>query len=307
MYAQNHATTQHLMNGASHQRFGMQINMAKPFQHQTHQHHGQHHAQHQEAGNHASHAGNFTHHQHTHSGGGLPNAGAHYSGHLQNGTLNASYNTTAKPPSDHWAQQLQLASQEREWQVAHPRARNAQGLSKMSLVSTASMLSMGDENQERQRPITDDTASKPKDQTWMELDMGGNTLRVMAPSLFEYTFLTKLYFNNNKLSYLPTEIGKLRNIKTLDLSINELRELPPQIGMLVNLKELLLFDNQLETLPFEVGNLYQCAMLGVEGNPLNDEYKSIVMEHGSIELIKFLRESAPGKSAHLRFDEFSIY
>jgi CCR4-NOT transcription complex subunit 6 len=141
--------------------------------------------------------------------------------------------------------------------------------------------------------MADEAASKPKDQTWMELDMGGQTLRVMAPSLFDYTFLTKLYFNNNKLSYLPAEIGKLRNIKTLDLSLNELRELPPQIGMLVNLKELLLFDNHLETLPFEVGNLYQCAMLGVEGNPLNDEIKSIVMEHGSIELIKYLRENAP--------------
>ena len=65
--------------------------------------------------------------------------------------------------------------------------------------------------------------------------------------------------------------------------------------MLVNLKELLLVDNQLEVLPFEVGNLFQCSMLALEGNPLQEEYKALIVEQGTQELIKTLRENAPRK------------
>src|SRR5579871_4047722 len=70
MFNQGHSGSQHaIMNGAN--RFGMQMNMPKPFQHQTHQHHGHQHQQHQDHGNHNTHSGNFPHHQHTLSGGPL--------------------------------------------------------------------------------------------------------------------------------------------------------------------------------------------------------------------------------------------
>ena len=131
-------------------------------------------------------------------------------------------------------------------------------------------------------------------QVWFELDMGGSNLRIMGTPIFNYKFLTKLYFNNNKLRSVPPEIGRLKHLLLLDLSLNEITELPPQMGMLVNLKELLLFDNQIDALPYELGNLFQLEMLGVEGNPLIEEQKSIVMEEGSGALIKYLRETAPG-------------
>jgi CCR4-NOT transcription complex subunit 6 len=290
MYNQN---SHNIMNGASHQRFGIPIGMTKPYQHQAHPHQPQHHAQ-QDAASHPTHSGAFAHHQHTHSGGAGVSNGAHYgAAHLQNGTPAGVFGSLPKQPNEHWTAQMQLAQQQREWTTAHPRARNAQGMSKNLVATSTNLMTTDNDREERQRPGTDDSSNKPKDQTWTELDMGGQTLRLMTPTLFSYDFLTRLYFNNNRLQELPTEIARLRSLRCLDLSLNELRSLPTQIGMLVNLRELLLFDNRLETLPVEVGQLFQCEMLGREGKPLNEDLKAIIVEHGTTELIKYLRESAP--------------
>src|SRR3954453_5544826 len=105
----------------------------------------------------------------------------------------------------------------------------------------------------------------------MSLDFGGQGLRALSSALFDYTFLDKLYMNFNKLAQLPPDIGRLKNMSHLDLSGNQLSELPPEIGMLTNLKTLLLFDNNLRPLPYEMGSLYQLEMLGIEGNPLDEE------------------------------------
>jgi CCR4-NOT transcription complex subunit 6 len=65
------------------------------------------------------------------------------------------------------------------------------------------------------------------------------------------------------------------------------------------MKQLLAFDNQIRTLPNELGALFQLDMLGIEGNPLDPGMRQVIMEQGTKELIKRLREEAPGKSANL--------
>lgn len=288
-------TNSQILNGAGHQRFGVPLNLSKPFQHQNHPHQGQHHAQHQDQ-THTSHAGAFTHHQHTPSGGASLANGAHFApSHIQNGTAASVFSSITKATNEHWNLQLQVAQQEREWTLTHPRARNAHDASRSLIANSNSISNTDSEREERQRPGADAASSRPKDQTWTKLDIGGQTLRLLSPQLLEYTFLTELYLNNNRLRSLPKQIKQLRSLKLLDLSLNQLRSLPTEIGMLVNLKELLLVDNQLETLPFEVGNLFQCNMLALEGNPLQDGYKALLMDHGSQELIKTLRENAVRK------------
>jgi CCR4-NOT transcription complex subunit 6 len=290
-----YTTNSHILNGAGHQRFGVPLNLSKPFQHQNHPHQNQHHAQHQDP-SHTTHSAAFSHHQHTHSGGGGISNGAHFSSaHLQNGAPGTIYSSITKPTNEHWNLQLQVAQQERDWTLSHPRARNAQDASRSLLVNSSSTSNVDSEREERQRPGADAAPTKPKDQTWTKLDIGGQTLRQISPQLLQYTFLTELYLNNNRLRILPQEIKQLRSLRVLDLSLNQLRSLPPEIGMLVNLKELLLVDNQLEVLPFEVGNLFQCSMLALEGNPLQEEYKALIVEQGTQELIKTLRENAPRK------------
>lgn len=132
-------------------------------------------------------------------------------------------------------------------------------------------------------------------QRWCDLDMGGQGLRAISIQLFDYPFLKKLYLNHNKLSALPPAIGRLRSLTHLDLSMNELVTLPAEMGMLVNLSSLLLFYNRLQTLPYELGALYRLEMLGIEGCPLDELWRSVIVEEGTKALITTLREQAAGK------------
>lgn len=283
----------HLLNGGAHRQFGGLPNLNKFQQHQNQPSPGQHHNQHQE---HGSHGGAFSHHQHTHSGGGGLSNGSHFNAaHGQNGGQGNAYNAGNKTTSMHWQHQLAVAQQEREWTVPHPRARNATDASKSLIANAANISTIDGEKEERQRPGIDAASAKPKDQTWTKLDIGCQTLRMIAPALLHYAFLTELYCNNNRIRVVPRDIKSLRSLKVLDLSLNQIRSLPVEIGMLVNLKELLLVDNQLEALPYEVGNLFQCHIIALDGNPLQDDYKDIIMNKDSKTLIKTLREAAPGK------------
>jgi Leucine-rich repeat (LRR) protein len=52
----------------------------------------------------------------------------------------------------------------------------------------------------------------------------------------------------NRLTGLPTEISKLKNLHKIYLSRNMLAELPDELGQLKSLEELFLNDNQLTNL-----------------------------------------------------------
>lgn len=123
--------------------------------------------------------------------------------------------------------------------------------------------------------------------------MGGLSLKNVSNEVFRYTFLTSLFINHNALSTISSEIVKLRNLTVLDASGNQLVSIPPEIGMLTSLRELFLFDNNLVTLPPELGTLHQLEMLGVEGNPLSDNLRSLLQREGTQAVIAYLRDSCP--------------
>ncbi|KAF2459685.1 Endonuclease/exonuclease/phosphatase [Lineolata rhizophorae] len=358
--AANHQQGQHvMMNGAGStgHRF-MHMNLAKQFQQQQHQgqHGGQthhpgaaaaaaaqqhqdHHTGHAAAAGHGGHLGGAGHgHQHNLSGGatghafggaghgyGAP-ANAHAHPHMPNGTPGSIHSVLSKPPNEHWAHQLHYAENARTTlTLTHAHARSHPSTSRsMAAGANNGMSKEAGEKEERNRAGRDVAAdvdgTSADEQVWKSLDFGTQNIKVIAPPLFNYTFLTKLYFNNNKLTVIPPAIGRLRNLRELDFSLNQIHELPPEIGMLTNLRELLMFDNNLETLPYELGSLYQLEMLGIEGNPLNEDLKSIIIENGTSELIKFLRDNAQGpeppserdwivtdETQHLDEDKFSVF
>lgn len=298
MFNQGHGHQSHnvMMNGrAGQQNYAMQMNLGKPFQHNQHnQHHHQHHQHHQEQAG-INHAGQYNH-QHNISSGGLSNVQPTFTpSHLQNGTPGSVNSGLSKPPNEHWAEQLRMAQIAREMTQSHSHARIHPSVSKSIVGGTTNGMQKDSEKEERNRPQRAEDAKE--NHIWTILDFGGQNLKVITPSLFNYTFLTKLYINCNKLTYIHQAIGHLRNLTHLDLSLNNLQYLPPEIGMLVNLKQLLLFDNHIDNLPYEIGSLYQLEMLGIEGNPIADDLKQIIMEHGTSELIKHFRENAPGPEA----------
>jgi CCR4-NOT transcription complex subunit 6 len=298
MFNQGHGHQGHnvMMNGGrGHQGFGMQMNLGKPFQHnQNHQHHGHGHQQHQEHAG-GAHGGPYNH-QHNISSGGMSNVQPHFgTGHMQNGTPNSVHSGLSKPPNEHWAEQLHLAQNARGMTQSHSHARNQPNVSKSVVGGTTNGMQKETDKEERNRPTAQGAEDAKDHHIWTILDFGGQSLKVITPTLFShYKFLTKLYVNCNKLTYVHPSIGQLRSLTHLDLSLNQLHFLPPEIGMLTNLKQLLVFDNALDTLPYEIGSLYQLEMLGIEGNPIPDDLKQIIMEQGTTELIKHFRETAPG-------------
>ena len=200
--------------------------------------------------------------------------------------------------SEHWQQQLQLVAESRQTALQPHHHCKKDGVARSNKGS--GQISIEDEpkedtTEERNRAMTN---GENRSQDWAAMDLSGQGLRAIAPMLFfAYTFLDKLYIDNNKLSHLPSTIGRLKNLSLLNASNNELLELPEEIGMLVNLRSLLVFDNSLHTLPFEIGYLHQLEILGIEGNPLTDDLKAEIVQNGTRSLVNHLKENTEGKAA----------
>ena len=89
--------------------------------------------------------------------------------------------------------------------------------------------------------------------------------------------------NNNLTGEIPSEIGNLTNLNSLDLSSNQLTgEIPPEIGNLINLLNTLeLQDNQLTgEIPSEICNLNvhmkRSKRIHVEDNQLCPPYPECI-------------------------------
>jgi len=80
----------------------------------------------------------------------------------------------------------------------------------------------------------EDVASGKKSH-WEELEITGS-VRNVSPQLWQLSFLTSLYLNNNCLSRIPGDIANLANLRMLDLSHNKLRSLPAELGELILLR-----------------------------------------------------------------------
>ena len=272
----------------------------------AHQGHAQHHqgiqpdhSGHGAGSNMMSHHSNF-------SSGVLPNASPFSGSNLQNGHGSTTRGGQAQQMTEHWAEQLRLhkeaeianatmTEQHQPHYYARLKASENRGIP--ASLSASSSAPTADGEDDRRRPWIVEKTNKRQD--WHNLDMSGQGLRVLAPALFSYEFLQELYIASNRLTFLPADLGRLRHLRLLEASNNLITELPPEIGMCTNLKTLLLFDNQIRDLPFEVGSLFMLEILGIHGNPLNENLRNEIAEKGTKSLVNTLLEAAPGKSPAL--------
>lgn len=94
---------------------------------------------------------------------------------------------------------------------------------------------------------------------------------VLAEALIENASLNKatdLVMANRSLIELPESIGRLTNLRSLNLMGNRLTTLPETIGLLTQLEYLYLNDNHLVALPKTVTNLQSLKALYLHGNKL---------------------------------------
>ena len=95
-------------------------------------------------------------------------------------------------------------------------------------------------------------------------------------NLTHLSFESYRYFERDKFTRLPKEIGNLNKLKFLELGhvvnwdiyLNDLTELPKEIEKLTELTHLYLQTNSLTELPKEIGNLKQLKVLKLGANQL---------------------------------------
>lgn len=291
-HRQNHGL---LNGGAGHQGFGMGV--PKTFHsggHGQQNHHvNNHHQDHNQIGGH----GAYGNHQHNISASTLSNTTPHFTpAHLQNGTPDNS-GGIGKPANEAYAEHVREYNRlKMAGEKPHFYARTSQAVSRLPGVTPSTVSSRQDADEHGVRARATDAS---EDQgMWDAMDFSGHGLKAMSASLFRhYSHLRSLYFTHNRLYQIPPTISCMRFLTELDLSFNQIRYLPPEIGMLTNLKKLKLFGNDLDSLPYEMGSLYQLEFLGLEGNPMRDAPDQFdqLREHGTAELVRYLREEAPGK------------
>lgn len=299
MYGQNHQQGHNnRLNGAP---AGQRLPMLYSYQQQAHQHQ-QNHTQHHQAiqTDHGAHGmtSNVISQHSAYSSSVLSNSSPFSTNSVQNGHGGpTTRGGQAQQITEHWAEQLRLHKEAERANTAmvngqpHYWARLKAPENRGLMQSNAANRSSSPPDDDRRRPWSVDDATKRQD--WHNIDMSGQGLRVLAPALFSYTFLSELYIASNRLTSIPAGIGQLRQLRLLEASYNQIVELPPEIGMCTNMKQLYLFDNHITHLPYELGSLYHLEMLGIDGNPLQQDLKDEIMERGTKSLINLLRESAP--------------
>ncbi|CAN4121963.1 unnamed protein product [Withania somnifera] len=94
----------------------------------------------------------------------------------------------------------------------------------------------------------------------------------ISPYIHNLTHLELLLLQNNNISGpIPTEIGMLQKLKTIDLSDNQLTgKIPPSLAQLKNLQYLRLNNNSLSgAIPLELSNMTQLTLLDLSFNNLS--------------------------------------
>ncbi len=84
--------------------------------------------------------------------------------------------------------------------------------------------------------------------------------------IFELIHLKFLHLADNKIVYIPEEIGLLKCLEFLDISGNLIEEVPPTIGQLMKLKVLNVSRNLIKSLPSEIGSLKSLNVLAARQN-----------------------------------------
>ncbi|KAI0525529.1 glucose-repressible alcohol dehydrogenase transcriptional effector [Xylaria bambusicola] len=269
----------------------------------AHQHHThpQHHQNLQQ--DHATH--NTTPGSINHSGFSAslgPNVSPFTPSNHQNGTTATTRSTQGQQQySEHWTEQMKaykaseqahttMTEQHQQHYYARTKASENKGIG--PLTNTNPNDTVDGELEDRGRPVNFDKVLDRQD--WQMIDMSGQGLKnVSAPLFDQYQFLTEVYLSSNQLTSLPPAIGQLRSLRLLDVSHNQLTYLPPELGMCTPLRQLLLFNNSIRDIPYELGALHFLELLGIHGNPLDNDVKTKIMEDGTKEFLNYLKETAP--------------
>ena len=105
---------------------------------------------------------------------------------------------------------------------------------------------------------------------WWECSFDNNQITYLDSDLGKLTKLERLLLNQIELDSLPEAIGELGKLRELHVRNNGLRSLPQSIGMLTNLEVLDLSFNMLSSLPDSLATLKKLRVLNLFCNSLTE-------------------------------------
>ncbi|XP_028635664.1 leucine-rich repeat-containing protein 69 [Grammomys surdaster] len=98
------------------------------------------------------------------------------------------------------------------------------------------------------------------------LNLNDNQLTSLPQEIGRLRRLTYLSLNHNKLTVIPKELCSLVHLSELHLNYNQIVCIPEEIKFLQNLQQLYLVRNNIEVLPEEVCHLTNLRVLDIAGN-----------------------------------------
>ncbi|XP_076780252.1 leucine-rich repeat-containing protein 69 isoform X2 [Arvicanthis niloticus] len=98
------------------------------------------------------------------------------------------------------------------------------------------------------------------------LNLNDNQLTSLPQEIGRLRRLTYLSLNHNKLTVIPKELCSLERLSELHLNYNQIMFIPQEIKFLRNLQQLCLVRNNIEVLPEEVCRLKNLRVLDIAGN-----------------------------------------
>ncbi|KAI9479317.1 hypothetical protein BX667DRAFT_506210 [Coemansia mojavensis] len=80
--------------------------------------------------------------------------------------------------------------------------------------------------------------------------------------------ITRLILTENKLVQLPDELGYLRQLQFIDISLNQLRAIPATAGYWQNLRVLIASGNRIADIPTSIRHIPQLSIVDLSNNRL---------------------------------------
>ena len=122
---------------------------------------------------------------------------------------------------------------------------------------------------------------------YLNLESSYDTWGYNINALDNMPALEELYLGNNWLLSLPTNIGNLTGLRTLDVKLGGITTLPTWIDNLTQLRFLNMYGNALTGVPADIGNLANLQTLWL----FNNDIASLPTEFGNLTGLKTLRLS----------------
>ncbi|XP_052031393.1 leucine-rich repeat-containing protein 69 [Apodemus sylvaticus] len=98
------------------------------------------------------------------------------------------------------------------------------------------------------------------------LNLNDNKLTSLPEDIGRLRSLTYLSLNHNNLTVIPKELCSLEHLCELHLNYNQITCIPEEIKCLQNLQQLFLVRNNIEELPKEICRLAKLRILDIAGN-----------------------------------------